>query len=98
MTVYRVVCKEEVSTEFYVEAENKVELSDWLSGESESAPDGETSADVVSNMTERQTVQDREFVIYEAWPKDAPPADFNLTLLPAPKRGDSDCVEKKEKS
>jgi len=83
--IYRIVCKEEVNTEFFVEAEDRADLWDWINGERIAAPDGETAADVVSNLTCRQTVHDREFEVYEAWPKDPPPADFNLTLLPNPK-------------
>ena len=94
MARYRVICKEEVSTELFVEAHNKEELSAWILEERESAPDGETAADVVSNLTERQTVQERDFVIDALpWPTNTPPVDFNLTLLPTPKRGDSGCEE-----
>ena len=83
--IYRIVCKEEVSTEFFVEAEDRVDLWDWINGELKGMQGDTTAADVVSNLTDRQTVHDREFEVYEAWPKDPPPADFNLTLLPNPK-------------
>lgn len=84
MVIYRVVCKEEVSTEFFVEAEDRADLWDWINGELKGASGDTTAADVVSNLTERQTVHERDFVVYEAWPKDPPPADFTVT-----KKGDT---------
>jgi len=90
--IYRIVCKEEVSTEFFVEAEDRVDLWDWINGELKGMQGDTTAADVVSNLTDRQTVHDREFEVYESWLKHPPAADFDVTK--ALKRGDSDCAEK----
>jgi hypothetical protein len=56
---YRVVCVEEVSTEFFVEAPDEERLREWL--------DGDEGADAVSMHCNRQTVREREFEIVEPW-------------------------------
>ena len=79
MTVYRVVCKEEVSTGFFVEASDRATLQDWIDGELKGASGDTTAADVVSNMTASQVVHERDFEIHDEFPENAPPADFTVT-------------------
>jgi hypothetical protein len=58
MPKFRVVCQEEVSTEFFVEAPNRKTLSDWLD---------EQGPDAISDMLSRQVVHERYFTSVEPW-------------------------------
>ncbi len=52
---FDVVCTEEVTTEFSVEAPDKTHLLAWLQGEQ--------GANVVSNLRDSQTVHDRDYAV-----------------------------------
>ncbi len=67
MTKFSVTCSEEVTTEFFVEAPSKERLDAWLE---------EEGADVVSYLTERQTVHEREYEV-EACENDSREMDAN---------------------
>ena len=89
MAKYRVVCLETVSTSFYVEADSKEDLQQWLD---HCYVNGGGAVDIVSNKTNQQSVQDRDFVIMGECTDDRFPVEHIV------KRGDFECAEKKEKS
>lgn len=59
---FRVICREVVATEFFVEAPSGERLEAWLE---------DHGADAVSKLTERQTVHDRSYKT-EPWPTPSP--------------------------
>lgn len=68
MPKFRVVCQEEVSTEFFVDAPDRKTLSDWLD---------EQGPDAISDMLSRQVVHERYFTIVEPWDETAE-VDFKV--------------------
>lgn len=58
MQKFRVVCREEVSTELYVEAPDEATLKEWL--------ENDEGADLVSEHTDRQVVHERDYEV-EVW-------------------------------
>lgn len=60
MPKFRVVCIEEISTEFFVEAPNQERVDKWLE---------EDGADAVSYLCRRQDVHDRDYEV-ESWDGD----------------------------
>ena len=63
---FKVICHEDVTTEFLVEAPNKERVEEWLDTH---------GAVAVSALTKRQTVHERSYLTMEANTKS--PIDFN---------------------